>query len=125
MPMTPIHQEKRRPGFRAFMLDHQYKVLAASVCVGLAWVGIYQLVSTSWFLSRLILLIAIICFVPAVLVVLIHGREFGPFLWWDRSNVVLTTRRSPKTEKAELILMAVLWSIIFVFVVAVIFFLSR
>jgi hypothetical protein len=66
-----------------------------------------------------------ICFVPAGLVVLIHGRESGPFLWWDRSNVVLTTRRSPKMEKAELVLMAVLWSIIFVFAVAVIFFLSR
>ena len=123
--MTPVHQEKRRPGFRSFMLDHQYKVLAASVCVGLAWVGIYHLFSKSWFLSRLILLIAIICFVPAGLVALIHGREFGPFLWWDRSNVVLTTRRSPKMEKGELILMAILWSIIFVFVVAVIFFLSR
>jgi hypothetical protein len=123
--MTAIPQEKRRPGFRAFMLDHQYKVLAASVCVGLAWVGIYHLVSTSWFLSRLILLIAIICFVPAGLVVLIHGRESGPFLWWDRSNVVLTTRRSPKLEKAEFILMAVLWSIVFVFVVVVILFLSR
>jgi hypothetical protein len=107
------------------MLDHQYKVLAASVCLGLAWSGIYRLVPTSWILSRLILLIAIICFVPAGLVVLIHGRESGPFLWWDRSNVVLTTRRSPKMEKAELVLMAVLWSIIFVFAVAVIFFLSR
>jgi hypothetical protein len=60
IPMTPTHQEKRRPGFRAFMLDHQYKVLAASVCLGLAWSGIYRLVPTSWILSRLILLIAII-----------------------------------------------------------------
>jgi len=107
------------------MVKHQYKVMFVSVCVGLAWVGIYHLAATSSFFSRLSLLIAIICFVPAGIVVLIHGREFGPFLWWDRSNRVLTVRRSPKLEKAELILMAILWSLIFVFVVVVIFFLSR
>jgi hypothetical protein len=107
------------------MLQHQYKVMFVSVCIGLVWVGIYRLVATSWFFSRLSLLIAIICFVPAGIVVLIHGREFGPFLWWDRSNRVLTTRRSRKLETAEFILMVALWSIIFVFVVVVIFFLSR
>jgi hypothetical protein len=123
--MTVIHQQNERFGFRVFMAKHQYKVMALSVCFGLAWVGIYHLFAKSWFFSRLSLLIAIICFVPSGIVVLIHGREFGPFLWWDRSNRVLTTRRPPKVEKAEFILMAILWSIIFVFVVVVIFFLSR
>jgi hypothetical protein len=123
--MTEIRQQNKRFDFRAFMSKHQYKVMSVSVCFGLAWVGIYQLAARSWFFSRLSLLIAIICFVPAGLVVLIHGRDFGPFLWWDRSNRVLTTRRSPKLEKAEFVLMGILWSIIFVFVVVVIFFLSR
>ncbi len=123
--MTAIHRQDERFGFRVFMVKHQYKVMALSVCFGLAWVGIYHLAAKSWFFSRLSVLIAIICFVPAGIVVLIHGREFGPFLWWDRSNRVLTTRRSRKVEKAEFILMAMLWSIIFVFVVVVIFFLSR
>jgi hypothetical protein len=63
-------------------------------------------------------------FAPAGLVLIVHGREFGPFLWWDRSNAVLTTRRRPKIEKAEFIIATVSWSLIFVFVVAVIF-LSR
>ena len=58
------------------------------------WVGIYHLLAASWFLSRLSLLPAIISFVPAVLVLLAHVREYGPFLVWDRSSVVLTTRRS-------------------------------
>jgi|tagenome__1003787_1003787.scaffolds.fasta_scaffold18512237_1 hypothetical protein len=123
--MKGFHQTKERFGFRAFMLKHQYKVMALSVCFGLGWVGVYRLALRSWFFSRLTLLIAIICFVPAGIVVLIHLREFGPFLWWDKNNRVLTTHRSRKVEKAELILMGILWSIIFVFVVAVIFFLSR
>src|ERR1017187_6266996 len=106
--MTTIPQKDRRSNFRTFMAKHQYKVLAASVCVWLAWVGIYRLVSKSWFFSRLSLLIAIICFVPAGVVLVIHGREFGPFLWWDTSNEVLTTRRSRKLEKAEFILMTIL-----------------
>ena len=42
-------------------------------------------------------------------------------MWWDRSNVVLTTRRPRKLEKAEFAVMAVLWVAIFVFVVVVIF----
>src|SRR6266404_6293396 len=90
--MTAIHRQDERFGFRVFMVKHQYKVMALSVCFGLAWVGIYHLAAKSWFFSRLSVLIAIICFVPAGIVVLIHGREFGPFLWWDRSNRVLTTR---------------------------------
>jgi len=107
------------------MVKHQYKVMLVSLVVGAIWIEIYHLLATSWFFSRLSLLLAIISFVPAGLVVLTHGRELGPFLWWDRSNTVLTTRRSQKTEKAEFIVMAVLCTIIFVFVVAVIFFLSR
>jgi hypothetical protein len=123
--MKAITQQNKPFSFRVFMLKHQYKVMSVSVCVGFTWVGIYHLAAKSWFFSRLSLLIAIICFCPAGIVVLIHMREFGHFWWWDRSNKVLTTRRSRKLEKAELILMAILWSIIFVFVVAVIFFLSR
>lgn len=123
--MTAINQQNERFGLRAFMLKHQYKMMFVSVCLGLAWVGIYHLAARSWFFSRLSLLIAIICFVSAGIVVLIHGREFGPFLWWDRSNRVLTTRRPRKLEKTEFILMTFLWSIIFVFVVVVIFFVSQ
>lgn len=123
--MATTGHQNRRFEIRAFMVRHQYKVLAVSIAAGIAWVGIYKLVANSWFLSRLSLLIAIVCFVPAGIVVLAHFREFGPFLWWDRSNSVLTTRRSPKLEKAEFILMTVLWSAIFVFVVVVIFFLAR
>lgn len=103
------------------MLKHQYKVLLASLTVGLMWVGIYHLLATSWFFSRLSILLAIISFVPAGLVFLAHGREAGPFLWWDRSNTVLTTRRSRKLESAEITVMAALWAVIFVFVVIVIF----
>jgi len=123
--MTTIHQQNQRFDLRAFMVKHQYKVMFVSVCVGHTCLGIDHLLSASWFFSRLSLLIAIICFVPAGIVLLIHGRAFGTFWWWDRSNRVLTTRRSRKREKTEMILMASLWSIIFVFVVVVIFFLSR
>ncbi len=107
------------------MVKHQYKVMSVSLVVGFMWIGIYHLLATSWFLSRLSLLLAIISFVPAGLVLLVHGREFGPFLWWDKSNVVLTTRRPPKLERVEFTVMAVLWAVIFVFVVVVIFVLSR
>ena len=103
------------------MLKHQYKVLPTSLLAGFMWVGAYQLLATSWFFSRLSIFLAIISFVPAALVFLVHGRELGPFLWWDRSNVVLTTRRPRKLERAELIVMAVLWTVIFAFVVVVIF----
>ena len=106
------------------MLKHQYKVLSISLVVGFMWLGIHQLLATSWFFSRLTLLLAVISFVPAGLVFLVHGREFGTFLWWDRSNVVLTTRRPRKLEKVEFVVMALLWAAIFVFVVVVIF-LSR
>jgi len=98
------------------MVKHQYKVMSISLVVGFVWVGIYRLIAASWFFSRLSLLLAIISFVPAGLVLLVHGREFGPFLWWDKSNVVLTTRRPRKLERVELVVMAVLWTAIFVFV---------
>lgn len=107
------------------MIEHQYKVLFVSMIVGMIWVGVYYLFENSWFFSRLTLLFAIISFVPASLVVLIHGREAGPFLWWDRSNRVLTTRRSPRVEKIELIVMTVLWTAIFLLVVFVVFFARR
>src|SRR5689334_6666036 len=101
--MTPTQQQNQRFGFRTFMVEHQYKVMSVSLVIGFVWIGIYHLLATSWFFSRLSLLLAIISFVPAGLVLLIHLREFGPFLWWDESNVVLTTRRPRRFEKAELI----------------------
>jgi hypothetical protein len=119
------HTTNERFDFRTFMAKHQYRVMLVSLFVGITWVGIYHLLAKSWFFSRLSLLLAIISFVPAGLVVLIHGRELGPFLWWDRSNVVLTTRRSRKLEKFEFTVMTFLWAVIFVFVVVVIFVLSR
>ena len=123
--MTAIHERNHLSEFLSFMVKHQYKVMCVSMVVGFAWIGIYRLVVASWFFSRLSLLLAIISFVPAGLVVVAHGRELGPFMWWDKSNVVLTTRRSPKIERIELVVLGVLGSIIFVFVIVVIFFLSR
>lgn len=95
--------------------------MCVSIIVGFAWIGIHRLLITSWFFSRLSLLLAIISFVPAGLVVLAHGRELGPFLWWDKSNVVLTTRRSPKIERTELFVLGVLASIVLVFIIIVVF----
>jgi hypothetical protein len=123
--MTATHQRNRGFAFRSFMVEHQYKVMLASLLVGFVWVGIYHFLVSSWFLSRLSVLMAIISFVPAGLVLLVHLREFWPFMWWDESNVVLTTRRPPKLEKVELIVMTALWVVIFGFVVVVIFVLSR
>lgn len=117
--------QRRSWAFRPFMLKYQYRVMAASLVVGFVWIGIYQLVLASWFFSRFSILMAIISFVPAALVALIHGRGIGSALWWDPSNVVLTTRRSPRLEELELIVMAVLWTVIFGFVGLVIFLLSR
>lgn len=123
--MTRIQRQNQRFDFRTLMVRHQYEVMCASLVVGLMLVGIHHLLAMSWFFSRLSLLLAIICFVPAGLVVLAHGREIGPFLWWDRSDVVWTTRRSPKLEKVEFAVMVVLWALIFAFVVVVIFVLAR
>jgi hypothetical protein len=121
--MTTIHEGNHRFDLRSFMVKHQYKVMLVSLVVGLMWVGICRLLAASWFLSRLSLLFALISFVPAGLVILVHGRALGPypFMWWDRSDDVLTTRRSRKVEKAEIILMAGLWTIIFGVVVFIIF----
>jgi len=119
--MTEPYQRAHPLGFRAFMVRHQYKLMFASIVMGLIWVGVYHLLVASWFFSRLSLLLAIISFVPAGLVVLVHGRELGPFLWWDRSNVVLTTRRPRKLERLEITVMAVLWGAIFVAVIVVVF----
>jgi hypothetical protein len=119
--MTESYQRAPGLGFRAFMVKHQYEVMFASIVTGLIWVGVYHLLATSWFFSRLSLLLAIISFVPAGLVVLVHGRELGPFVWWDRSNTALTTRRPRKLERLELTVMAVLWGAIFAAVIAVIF----
>jgi hypothetical protein len=103
------------------MVKHQYKVMFVSIVMGLIWIGLHHLLADFWFFSRLSLLLAIISFVPAGLVVLAHGRELGTLVWWDRSNVVLTTRRPRKLERLELTVMAVLWGAIFVAVIVVIF----
>jgi hypothetical protein len=55
------------------------------------------------------------------LVVLAHAREVGPFVWWDKSNVVLKTRRPPGTERIELVVLGVLASVVFVFVILAVF----
>jgi hypothetical protein len=82
--------------------------MLVSLVVGFIWIGISHLLATSWFFSRLSLLLAIISFVPAGLVLLVHGRAFGRFLWWDNSNVVLTTRRPRRLENVEFTVMGVL-----------------
>ncbi len=107
------------------MVKHQYKVMCVSLVVGIVLIGIYRLLITAWFFSRLSLLLAIISFVPAGLVVLTHLRSFGRLLWWDKSNVVLTTRRSPKVENIELVVLGVLASVILVFVIIVAFVFSQ
>ena len=124
-PWRPITIETDTLPFGPFMVEHQYKVLFISLLVGSVWVGIYRLLVASWFLARLSLLMAIVSFVPTGLVALVHLREVGPFLWWDKSNVVLTTRRPTRLEKIELVVMASLWAVIFGFVILTIFVLSR
>jgi hypothetical protein len=118
-------QHGSHPDFRRFMVQHQYKVMCISLVVGFIFVGLCRLPSLPWFLARLALLFAIIAFVPAGLVLLAHLREFGPFWWWDSSNVVWKTRRSRRVEKFEMIVLTMLVSVVFIFVVIVIFILSR
>jgi hypothetical protein len=103
------------------MIKHQYKVMCVSLAFGIVLIKLYRLLVTSWFFSRLSLLLAIISFVPAGLVALAHLRELGPFMWWDNSNVVLTTRGSPKAEKIELVVLGVLASVILIFVIFAVF----
>lgn len=109
-------------GFRAFMVKNQYKVMCASLAVGSVFVGLFRLLTAYWFLGRLALLFAVIGFVPAGLVVLAHLKEnfLGGF-WWDTSNRLWATRRSPKTEGVELIVVSVLWSLILIAVAVAIF----
>ena len=123
--MTTMHHQNRSFCFRSFMVKHQYKVMCVSLVAGIVLIEIYRLLATSWFLSRLSLLLAIISLVPAGLVILTHLREFGPFMWWDRSNVVLTTRRSPRIERIEFVALGVLAAVILIFVIVVVFVLSR
>jgi hypothetical protein len=96
-----------------------------SVVLGLCFLGLFRLLRLRFIFARLALLFAVISWVPAGLVILAHLREFGRFWWWDKSNAAWTTRRSRKAEKAELIVLTVLWSFIFMFVLIVIFGLSR
>jgi hypothetical protein len=51
--MTEPCQRAHRIGFRAFMVRHQYKVLFASIVMGLIWVSVYRFLAASWFFSRL------------------------------------------------------------------------
>jgi len=114
-------------GLRSFAVKHQYKVLSVSFAVGCIFSVAHRLFAFSWFFSRLTLLLAIIAFVPAGCVLLAHLRErffIGWYLYWDKSNVAWTTRRSPKVEKIELIVLGVLGSLIFALLIVVVFFLS-
>jgi hypothetical protein len=122
--VTAIHQRSHLSAFLSYMVKHQYKIMFVSLAVGMLLIGIYRLLVTSWFFSRLSLLLAIISFVPAGLVVLAHFRELGPFMWLDKSDVVLKTRRSPKVERIELVVLGVLAAIVLVFVTIVVFVLS-
>jgi hypothetical protein len=67
-----------------------------------------------------------ITFVPAGLVLLANLREnmFGGF-WQDKSDVGWTTRHALKVKKVEVVLSSVLLSIIFNFLIVLIFVLSR
>lgn len=123
----PAPEELRRQvkdrGLRTFILDYQYHVMFASLAIGFICVGAYIVLEPYWFLSRLILLLTILVFLPAAIVVFAHLREtlIGHFLYWDPSNRLWTKRRSPKTEKIEVIILTVLWSLIFLLVVYAVF----
>jgi len=97
------------------MVKHEYIVTCLSVAIGFAFVGLSRLLDPFWFSARITLLLAIICFVPAGLVLLAHVRQdwFGG-LRWDKSNDVWTTRRSPKVERVEIVVMSLLWSLILI-----------
>jgi hypothetical protein len=100
----------------------------ASIIVGCTLSLVHHLLAFSWFFSRITLLIAVVAFVPAGCVLLAHLRErflLGWYFDWDNSNRAWTTRRSPKVEKIELILLGALSSVILIFLILVIFVLSR
>jgi len=111
----------KRDGLRRFMVKYQYHVMVASLAAGFIFVGAYILLEAYWLLARLTLLLAIVAFTPAAVVAFTHLREFGPFLYWTRSDSEWTTRRSRKTEKVELWLRTVLWALIFLAVIYAVF----
>jgi Mn2+/Fe2+ NRAMP family transporter len=118
----PMGEHKpKHGGLRRFMLDYQYHVMCVSLVVGFMLVGAYELMQVHWFLSRLLLLLAILGFVPAAVVIFSHSRSVGSGYYWNASNVEWTTRRSRRTEKIEVIILSVLWSLIFIFIAFVVF----
>jgi hypothetical protein len=56
------------------MLEHQYKVMWASLAVGMVFVCIYNFLNLWLVLSRVVLALAVITLIPAGLVVLAHMR---------------------------------------------------
>lgn len=117
--LEELRRQVKHRGLRLFILDYQYHAMFASLAIGFICVGAYIVVERYWFLSRLILLLTILVFVPAAVVVFAHLREtlIGHFLYWDPSNRLWTRRRSPKTEKIEVIILTVLWLLICLLVV--------
>ena len=120
-----VHSQDRLSVFLSYLIKHQYKMLCVSLLVGFLFIKLHYILIAFWFLSQLSVFFAVVAFLPALLVLLAHGREFGPFLWWDTSNIVLTTRRSRRVEKTELQLLAVLLAIVLGLVVFAIFLGSR
>lgn len=121
--LEELRRQFKRGGLRPFILEYQYHVMFASLVIGFICVGAYIVFEPHWFLSRLILLLTILVFAPAAVVVLAHLREtlIGGFLYWDPSNRLWTKRRSSKTEKIEVMVLTALWSLIFLFVIYVVF----
>lgn len=115
----PEHQR----GFRSFMLEYQYPVMFSSLALGFTLVSTSRFLAGHWILSRLILLLGIIVFAPAGIVTMAHLREtwITRYFYWEWSNRLWTTRRSSRTEKIELIVLSVLWSVILLFVVYAVF----
>lgn len=111
--LEELRRQVKHRGLRALILDYQYHVMFASLAIGFICVGAYIVLEPYWFLSWLILLLTILVFVPAAIVVFAHLREtlIGHFLYWDPSNRLWTKRRSPKTEKIEVTILTVLWSL--------------
>jgi len=116
-----LRRRFKRDGFRRFMVKYQYHVMVTSLAMGFVFVGVYSLLEAYWFLSRLTLLVGIVAFTPAAIVAFTHLRELGPFLYWTSSNSEWTMRRSRKTEKVELWLLSLLWSLIFLAVIYAVF----
>jgi hypothetical protein len=113
-PVEPDRIARRHHGgLRGFMVDNQYKVMCVSLAAGLVFVGIYNYFNFSWVLSRIVLALTVIAFLPAALVILAHLRQnWLGGLSWDSRDVAWTTRRSRDTETNELFIAIVLWSTI-------------